>query len=207
MSEQITYREADGKAFVKSPYSPQFVTLAKQSGARWNAATREWVWAEDNADLARRAVREAYGVDVEQPKAAPVSIEVDAGVLPEADGELLLGGVAIARRRYRDDPVRLAPNVAVIRGELSASGGSRANPAVWAGHDVWLRVRDVLPAQIAWLKDNVDADAWRVITPETQRVEALKRERAELLARVHDIDVQLEKLDTGLHHDDGEAVA
>lgn len=54
---------------------------------------------------------------------------------------------------------------------------------------------------------NADADVWRVITPETQRVEALKRERAELLARVHDIDVQLGKLDTGLHHDDSEAVA
>lgn len=40
-----------------------------------------------------------------------------------------------------------------------------------------------------------------------EKAETLKRERAELLARVHDIDVQLEKLDTGLHHDDGEAVA
>lgn len=34
MSGPVEYREADGKVRVKSPYSAEFVRLAKQSGGK-----------------------------------------------------------------------------------------------------------------------------------------------------------------------------
>lgn len=134
MSGPVEYREADGKVRVRSPYSAEFVRLAKQSGGKWDAAGRAWVWDVANADLAKRAVLDCYGIDINDGIAPSlVTVEVDAGVLPEDDGRLLLDGVTLARRYGRDDPVRLASNVVVIEGAFPSYGGSRAHPAVCAG--------------------------------------------------------------------------
>ena len=185
MSGPVEYREADGKVRVKSPYSAEFVRLAKQSGGKWDAATRAWVWDSVNADLAKRAVLDCYGIDVDDGIAPSlVTVEVDAGALPEDDGRLLLDGVMLARRYGRDDPVRLASNVVVIEGAFPSYGGSRAHPAVCAGEGTWLRLRD-----------HYSADDWRLVTPESERVDALRRERAELVARLERIDAELASLD------------
>lgn len=102
----------------------------------------------------------------------------------------------LACRYGRDDPVRLASNVVVIEGAFPPYGGSRAHPAVCAGEGTWLRVRDVLPSQLACLRANYDDSEWRLVTPETERVDALRRERAELVARLEKIDAELASLDT-----------
>lgn len=197
MAEPVEYREADGKVRVKSPYSAEFVRLAKQSGGKWDASDRAWVWDSVNADLAKRAVLDCYGIDVDDGIAPHlVTVEVDAGALPEDDGRLLLDGVMLARRYGRDDPVRLASNVVVIEGSFPPYGGSRAHPAVCAGEGTWLRVRDVLPAQLACLRDHYDASEWRLVTPESEHVAALRRERAELVARLEKIDAELAELGT-----------
>ena len=199
MSGPVEWRETDGKVRVKSPYSAEFVRLAKQSGGKWDAATRAWVWDSVNADLAKRAVLDCYGIDVDDGIAPHlVTIEVDAGALPERDGRLLLDGVTLARRYGRDDPVRLASNVVVIEGSFPSYGGSRAHPAVCAGEGTWLRVRDVLPSQLACLRANYDAADWRLVTPESERVDALRRERMELVARLEKIDAELASLTDGV---------
>lgn len=199
MAEPVEYREADGKVHVRSPYSAEFVRLAKQSGGKWDAAGKAWVWDMANADLAKRAVLDCYGIDVDDGIAPSlVTVEVDAGALPEDDGRLLLDGVTLARRYGRDDPVRLASNVVVIEGAFPSYGGSRAHPAVCAGEGTWLRVRDVLPSQLACLRANYDAADWRLVTPESERVDALRRERMELVARLEKIDAELASLTDGV---------
>ena len=60
MAEPVEYREADGKVHVRSPYSAEFVRSAKQSGGKWDAAGKAWVWDMANADLAKRAVLDCY---------------------------------------------------------------------------------------------------------------------------------------------------
>ena len=199
MAEPVEWREVDGKVRVRSPYSAEFVRLAKQSGGKWDAAGRAWVWDSVNADLAKRAVLDCYGIDVDDGIAPSlVTVEVDAGALPEDDGRLLLDGVTLARRYGRDDPVRLASNVVVIEGSFPSYGGSRAHPAVCAGEGTWLRVRDVLPSQLACLRNHYSADDWRLVTPESERVDALRRERAELVARLEKIDAELASLTDGV---------
>lgn len=197
MGEPVEYREADGKVRVRSPYSAEFVRLAKQSGGKWDAAGKAWVWDMANADLAKRAVLDCYGIDVDDGIAPHlVTVEVDAGELPEDGGRLLLAGVTLARRYSRDEPVRLAGNVVVVQGGFSGSGGSRAQPAVCAVYGTWLRVRDVLPSQVAWLESHCSTGGWRVVTSESERVDALRRERMELVARLEKINAELASLDT-----------
>lgn len=57
-------------------------------------------------------------------------------------------------------------------------------------------MRDVLPSQLACLRANYDAADWRLVTPETERVAALRRERAELVARLEKTDAELAELGT-----------
>lgn len=126
---------------------------------------------------------DCYGIDVDDGIAPSlVTVEVDAGALPEDDGRLLLDGVTLARRYGRDDPVRLASNVVVIEGAFPSYGGSRAHPAGCAGEGTRLRVRDVLPSQLACLRANYDAADWRLVTPGSEHVNVLLRECAGLVA-------------------------
>lgn len=190
MAELVRFEERDGKVSVAAPYAEEFVRLARQSGGKWDRARRVWVWSADNADLARKAVRDVYGIDVDAPQPL-VTVEVDAGCLPEEGNRLLLGGLTVATRFYRDSQVRLADNAVVVDGEFLASGGSRNKPRVEAGCDTWLRVTDVTPAQVEWLKANVPDDGWRLVTPESERADGLRAERERLLKRVAEIDAEL----------------
>lgn len=61
-----------------------------------------------------------------------------------------------------------------------------------------VRVRDVLPSQLACLRDHYSADDWRLVTPESERVAALRRERMELVARLEKIDAELARLTDGV---------
>lgn len=191
MAELVRFEERDGKVSVAAPYSEEFVRLARQSGGKWDRDGRVWVWSAKNADLARKAVRDVYGIDVDSPQPL-VTVEVDAGCLPEEGNRLLLGGLTVATRFYRDDPVRLADNAVVIDGGFSASGGSRNRPRVEAGYGTWLRVSDVTPSQVEWLRVNLAADDWRLLTPESERrADGLLAERERLLKRVAEIDAEL----------------
>lgn len=148
------------------------------------------VWSAENADLARKAVRDVYGYDVDSPQPL-VTVEVDADYLVQDNGSLLLDGVSVAKRFYRDMPVRLADNAVVIQGGFYQSGGSRAHHAAFPKDDTWLRVSDVTPAQVEWLKANVPDDGWRLVTPESERADGLRAERERLLKRVAEIDAEL----------------
>lgn len=197
MAELVRFEERDGKVSVAAPYAEEFVRLARQSGGKWDRARRVWVWSADNADLARKAVRDVYGIDVDAPQPL-VTVEVDAGCLPEEGNRLLLGGLTVATRFYRDSQVRLADNAVVVNGGLfSPSGGSRNKPRVEAGYDTWLRVTDVTPAQVEWLKANVPDDGWRLVTPESERADGLRAERERLLKRVAEIDAELARIGGG----------
>ena len=190
MAELIRFDERDGKVSVAAPYSEEFVRLARQSGGKWDRDRRVWVWSAKNADLARKAVRDVYGIDVDSPQPL-VTVEVDAGCLPEEGNRLLLGGLTVATRFYRDSPVILADNAVVIDGTFPASGGSRNKPRVEAGYGTWLRVSDVTPSQVEWLRMNLAADDWRLVTPESERADVLRAERERLLKRIAEIDAEL----------------
>lgn len=73
------------------------------------------MWDVANADLAKRAVLDCYGIDIDDGIAPSlVTVEVDAGALPEDDGRLLLDGVTLARRYGRD--VKKGPGACWVSG-------------------------------------------------------------------------------------------
>lgn len=150
MSVQIVPEQkmADGEIKVKvvSPYSNEFVQIARQMNGVFNRETKAWYFPAEDLDVVRGRVKEIYGVDpLEDEQEETVSVQFDIG---ESCGNyyyrsFFAMGRDIAYRPGRDSSVRLGEGVTLVAGKFPSSGGSVKNPNINPEPGTVLRVRNV----------------------------------------------------------------
>lgn len=185
MSDDIKIvKMQSGKIGVESPYSTAFVDAAHGLAGKWQAP----YWLFDGRDEA--AVREAlvriYGRD-DKPPAQTVDVEISLDEWWYDGGPTMtFGGLRVAHRPGRDQAVRLGGGAVIKAGGFSSSGGSVKNPRLEPKDGTILLVRDVPAGHI----DLQDKGA--TVVSVTVDKAALGTERAELVARIAEIDKLLE---------------
>lgn len=128
MTNQITITQENNRISVSSPYNKDYVARAREMGGKWSPTEKTWTFDEAVKDelMAELFTRYGYTGD-DNPDM--VDVEVDAYFF-EDENRIVVGGLQVAYRYGRDTKVRLTEGWRVAKGNLTGSGGSRANPTV-----------------------------------------------------------------------------
>lgn len=181
---------------LRSPYHPNLPTQAKALGGKFDSFTKAWNFDARDEERVREMAIGIYGTDGTDTETVTVRIEVGEGNdLVSRDREALyLGGQEIARAFGRDSGAKLGDGVVVIEGRAE-SGGSAKNWDARLAAGTVVEIRDVprgfgerIVEQAA--EHGRIADA-KIVDEASDRREALEAERAKLLARIAEIDAEL----------------
>lgn len=180
----------NGKMKVQSDYNRKFIAKARELQGKWEPPF--WVFPEENEELVRDALMEAYGEDGRVHEMVVVDIHLDE--YRSKGDDLMIGSVVLAKRFSRDSRVVLHKNAVVIAGGFCSSGGSRNSPSVTYEEGTILRVKDVPVSLYEQIQDmpgvvKVDLDA-----NHKEKKAALEREKETLLNRLAEIEKLLTSL-------------
>lgn len=194
MTDEISIISDGTSLIVHTPYDPKFPDRAYYLGGRFEDLGRSWTFDARDERRVRELVREIYGTDGSDADAEKlVSVRLDLDEVP-GYGEIRLAGRRIAWRPARDERVRLADGVVVIKGGFSPAGGSRNNPSPSYLPGTVLEVRDV-PLSVA-RKMTDEAPGAEIVNAIAVERSALLAERDRLVARLAAIDVRLSEYDS-----------
>ena len=188
----ITVKIQDGTAFLYTPYNPNFVAAIKKiGGARWNSSERAWTIPAYAIEDARTIMRKVYG-ECDLPNDSPkVTVKLSfSEKVVEYCGPVTIMGKIIASAKGRDSGASVGDDVVFIEGSPE-SGGSRVNwtTVVPSGSVVVLHG---VPSEI--LEEKLpEGVTFEVISESKPDRAALLRERERLLARLAEIDKELEE--------------
>ncbi|MFJ6437779.1 hypothetical protein [Streptomyces sp. NPDC091416] len=178
---------------VRTPYNAEFISQAKDLDGVWglpDAPARSWVFDIRDEERVRGLLRKVFGTDGSLEAAIDVvTVRVRLTDHMVARNRAEFAGRKIAVRPSRDEPVQLGKGVVLIEGTLADGGGSVRYPEINAGGDVVLEIRDIPRGAL----ETEEADFYQIVPDERPvGLEALRAERARLLARVADIEALLE---------------
>lgn len=173
----------NGEIKVQSAYNKSFIAKAHQLNGKWSKPY--WVFKEETASALNAALVEIYGEGFEQVARVTVEIDLDAWYDSQrgCPNDVTLGGVAIAHRISRDGRVILASDAFVKAGDFLPSGGSAKYPAVtWESGTIL----------VAKVPESVAIGAGvKVVSDADDRKAALEAEKAQLLARLAEVESAL----------------
>lgn len=183
-----------GKAYVYTPYSPEFVRRIKNiGGARWTADERCWIIPADAVETCREIMMDVFG-ECDIPYAGK-RLRVRVTVLKQIAEErapVSYFGKNLASASGRDSGARVGEGVTVISGKVR-SGGSR-NRWETIIEEGTVMVIGGIP-QALYERDRDAKDRWGAKLFLTEVIEdapidrdALKAEREKLMERVAEID-------------------
>lgn len=195
MTDTVTITNDGRTVTLSAPFDPAFPAKARKIGGRFDPAPLK-VWRFDARDeqRVRALAREFWGTDGSDADEPTVTVRVPlTPIYAWREQEYRLAGRRLAWRAGRDEQVRLADGVVVVAGEFPSRGGSVRNPSLGDYGDkleeIVLEVRDV-PRSVAEKMRAEQADATVLDAPAVDR-EALQAERAQLAARLAEIDALL----------------
>lgn len=189
----ISIRTDADKAYISSPYNPDFVKGIHSIGsAKWHAATKEWQVPIDSLEDAKQVLRDVYGTDGSENSEPKVTVkltiddDIDLGDIQSIDNELVmtLFGREIMSARGRDSGVKVAEGV-TVKGKYK-SGGSMKYPTIEFGKGTEIIVYNV-PETLAKKAKVKHATVEIVSQPKIDR-QALLDEKERLLKRIAEID-------------------
>lgn len=189
----ISIRTEADKAYISSPYNPDFVKGIHSIGsAKWHAATKEWQVPVESLEDAKQVLRKVYGTDGSENSEPKVTVkltiddDVDLGDIQSIDNELVmtLFGREIMSARGRDSGVKVADGV-TVKGKYK-SGGSMKYPTIEFGKGTEIIVYNV-PESLAKKTKVKHATVEVVSEPKIDR-QALLDEKERLLKRIAEID-------------------
>jgi hypothetical protein len=186
---KITVKE--GRAFIVSPYNPNFTSRIKRMGGKWDSARKMWSIDERNVDAVRQVLREIYGMD--DTPTELVSVRVKTLVSIYADrGPITIFGRVVANATGRDSGARIGEGVVFITGNAK-SGGSTKYWETIISEDSEFIIHDVPRTAVLEGFDTYDSDAikYEIIEPDKPNYDALRAEKERLLARISEIDIIL----------------
>ena len=180
-----------GKVKVKSEYNKKFVAKARELQGKWEPPF--WTFPEENEELVRDALLEAYGEDGRYHETMIIDLHLDEFSYGD---ELKIGSIVLAKRFGRDSKVFMNERAAVIAGGFCSSGGSRNRPAVTHEDGTIVRVKDLPVSLFDQIKDlpgveKVDLD---IDKNQKEKKAALEREKEMILKRLSEIEEQLKNM-------------
>ena len=167
----------NGMISVETPYNKHWVDRAKELGGRWNSPA--WTFPEEREELVREALFDIYGENGRPTK----KVTVDITLKVESYGRYYeVAGITFLKRRGRDWNVSCENGAIIVKGGFSSSGGSMANPRI--GYPI---SDTVIRVSIPESKLGEIEGQYKVVEKTVSRCK-LEQERAELLARLAEID-------------------
>lgn len=190
---KITVTIKAGTAYIASPYNPEFVSRIKNCGGRWDAETRTWKISEQALDDARQIMQDIYGETDQQTAGTTVTLRAEIiDSIWETRKPIVIAGRVVASAFGRDSGARVGDNVAFIAGGPK-SGGSVKNWQTCIDAGSIIKVYKVPAAKAREAVENPPYKGMVCVIeqPETIDRAALEAEREKLLARIAEIDAQL----------------
>lgn len=191
----IKVSAGEGLLKVTSPYNKEFVSFARMRGGKWSDGQKVWMFDPRDEFAVRSTLIDIFGTD-DYGQSAKVSVRVKLDHF-DLDGEFVLFGRQLLRRKYRDSKVEVDDGVIITQGDFARSGGSGRYPLIVPEKGTVIEVRDV-PRDIAvraWAENKEGIKLLGDIS-----VETLKEEKNALLRRIEQIDRMIADLE-----DEGEA--
>lgn len=176
----------DTKAYVYTPYNPQFVREIKAiGGAKWNGVERCWMIPKASVDTARKVMMEVYGeTDLpDEGEKVTVRVAFDEDVEVER-GPVVIYGRVIASAYGRDSGAKVGEGVTFIKG-MPRSGGSRNYWETIIPEGCVVEIRNIPVAAIT------DDYKYEVVKEKAIDKEALEAEKEKLLKRLAEIEALL----------------
>lgn len=179
----------NGKAYVFTPYSPEFVKRIKSiGGARWDRDARAWEIPAASTDSARQIMFDVYG-ETDQAFAnekVDVRIDVTEDITEYGDGITILGR-GVCKAWGRDSGASILEGVDFIKGRPD-SGGSAKYWCTEIPKGCSFIIHGV-PKQKAedFIKQDHDDLVAKIISVKPNKA-ALVVEKARLLERIKEID-------------------
>lgn len=192
----IKIETVNGTARIFTPYNAEFVKKIKNVGGRkWDSSQNCWTVPETEIDTVRDYMMEVFGESDLPDEDGKITIKVtfndDASKLT---APVTLYGKEIARAWGRDSGAKIGDDVTLISGRIT-SGGSQKNWRTVIDAGSVFKIRDV-PKKALKIPTNYDVTVEEVEEPTINR-EALKEEKAKLLARIAEIDSLLAQNEDG----------
>lgn len=123
----ISIETMDGKAYITSPYSAEFVSRIRYMGGKWDAVSRRWVIPSEALPAVRELLMDIYGETDVAPAEETATVVVEyLHNVSAVRGAVYLGGRTIAKATGRDSGAMIGPGVAFTCGQPQ-SGGSHLN--------------------------------------------------------------------------------
>lgn len=183
----IKIDRTDSTLDVVSPYCPQFVRRAKEIGGKWNG--RAWSFDARDEQVVRQALHAIYGGDDTTPR---VSVRVTLGEdCYQPTGPVVLAGRSIASARGRDSGARVGDGVVVEAGGFISSGSVK-NWSTRARPGTVIVMHDVPRPAVDLIAEHEDVEEVEVVSGDEPDYDALRAERERLVARLAEIDAELE---------------
>ena len=192
----------NGKLLVVSEYNAEFVKRAKTLGGKWKSSEKAWAFDPDDEADVSAVLMDIYGEDGSgDVETCDVTVRVD---LLDNEQEITLCGLPVCRRRYRDEAVRMAAGVILLRGAFPSSGGSMKNPRCNAEEETVVKMKRVSKAIAERaLSDPKIAPAivqveWKDEPTEEGRETELTKERDKLVAEIKKLQARVDEIDDEL---------
>lgn len=193
----ITISTKGNRTSLYTPYHPKLPSRAKKLGGKFDSGEKAWVFDARDEARVRQLALDIYGTDGTDTEIATVRIQVGNEEWVSARNQgLFLGGQLLAKAKHRDSGARPEEGVVVLEGRLG-SGGSMANPVTIAEPHTVLEVRDVPRGAAERMIEAVEktpaVDSAEIVDDQQASRAALEAERERLVARLAEIDAELEK--------------
>lgn len=188
----ITITTDGTTTILDTPYHPALPARAKALGGRWQAVTKVWAFDARDEQRVRDLARDIYGTDGADQPTATIRVKLHNRMEDPHSPSIYLAGHEIAHRPGRDMAVRLGAGVVIIEGRFASSAGSMRYPSLGDVAGIVVEVRD-LPQSVADRILATTPDA-TLVGGESERIEALRSERAALRARLAEVDAALDAL-------------
>lgn len=184
----ISIKTAGGALECRSPYNSIFVERARNLGGKFRGGA--WYFDARDESRVRELCREVYGSDGDSSDTVTLRIEWQED-RANTCGPLAVSGRTIATAFGRDSGAKLGEGVVVLSGGFS-SGGSVKNWQTKVAAGTVVLVRDFPRSMAEALSSNKYESRQYSIEPESVDRAALDSERARLLARLAEINANLE---------------
>lgn len=178
--------------YLVAPFREEANTDYKGLGGKWDRTRRSWKFSASDLEPLRGVLREHFGYDDRPVETVTARVALE-GDYSRGDGPIVLFNRRLAIRQMRDAPVKLGNGVRVVEGHFAGRGGSMQYPAIGDVDDIVLEVRNVPSTH-----PDLDDDNVTIQEPEElpgAELADLKSERAQLIARLTEIDAKLAQID------------
>lgn len=187
----IKIETRDSKVITTTPYDKNFIQAAKSLGGKWQAPN--WVFDRRDEERVREVCREIYGTDGTDGPGVTlrVTFEPHHSVWRDA---IRIAGREVARATSRDSGAKLGEGVVLLSGGFASAGSVKnwGTESKSDGATVLIRDMPIVAAQriIEEHPAGVQAAQLEDEAPVSDK-DALREERARLLARLAEIDAAL----------------